>query len=476
MNKYFSIIKEISDNYRDFPPRDPMPDFHFYENELNFLYKNILLKNLEVLKLEFDIDFLSDVQKKLSYTHNCILHVSEFCCTSYSSGVPFDLLEDYINNSVFFAKEIVLFYIKYYAEYLQQPEDNVSGKILDARRLGGELRFISLIFFIARDSVSLNNWMQFVRDGESGSYVIDILIKAFYPSWVIQKKYNKLEIYHRPNLLISLQKALSAPDKVGKEAALAQYMERWNHRMKPYGWKPERKYTWLDRSKPRPADCDDGFYEFAYEVALAVCAWDLDDSAFRDHPYYPRDLVDYYRAHVRHTRDAWRPEGVGAGIAVMAPPQPKKIDLHKSKAKGYKRWLELTCDGDKNACTDTLEALGTLRSLKNSWDEVFDQLSGNGHAVRADLKDPDTLQAQIDALATQRPLAEFTPPDDPPAGPARCEMLMQQAPAWAAAQGYTWQALDDGGDNWQAVLIRSEFHAEWLALSAALHLPPGLLG
>jgi len=37
----------------------------------------------------------------------------------------------------------------------------------------------------------------------------------------------------------------------------------------------------------------DGY--FSYEAAAVVMLWDIDDSAFRDHPYYPDALVDYYR-------------------------------------------------------------------------------------------------------------------------------------------------------------------------------------
>ena len=46
------------------------------------------------------------------------------------------------------------------------------------------------------------------------------------------------------------------------------------------------------------------FCDFAFEVVLAVCGWDIDDSSFADHPYYPADLVRYYRENVRHSRDA----------------------------------------------------------------------------------------------------------------------------------------------------------------------------
>ena len=453
-------------NYEGTNFRDPMPNSSIYKKLLEYKLQPILI-GINYAKNDFNHPDLPEVKNRCGASRAALGAIVGIQDLLYAKGDAIEILKQHLLEALPFIERVRPLKIHFEAQLNNLPE-----KCLEYTGYNVLWSIVQQNLLIEQNSAVLKRWMNLTEGGGclNSSYIGDVLARSFIPDWPIAKKYGKLDRYDNIRMHHGLQTVLSAPDKAGKQAGIERYMAQWNGMMRPFGWKPKRNYD------PRPGYGDDLFLKFAYEAALVVCGWDLDDSAFRNHPYYPRDLVDYYRAHVRHTRDAWRPEGVGAGIAVMAPPQPKKIDLHKSKAKGYKRWLELTCDGDKNACTDTLEALGTLRSLKNSWDEVFDQLSGNGHAVRADLKDPDTLQAQIDALATQRPLAEFTPPDDPPAGPARCEMLMQQAPAWAAAQGYTWQALDDGGDNWQAVLIRSEFHAEWLALSAALHLPPGLLG
>ncbi len=448
-------------NHEENSFRDPMSNINLYEK---LLEKNLyhLSKCIDYAKTDFNHPELLDAGHRWGVIRSAFSSIIIMQDLFYSRGDSIEVVSQHLSDALLLIEKLRPLRIRFEAEAKNLVEEEVSYGFSIFTTL------IQQVFMIVQDPNTLRRWMKVTGYGHF--YIGDVLVRSFTPDWPIAKKYGKLDRYDNIRMHHGLQTVLSAPDKAGKQAGIERYMAQWNGMMRPFGWKPKRNYD------PRPGYGDDLFLKFAYEAALVVCGWDLDDSAFRAHPYYPRDLVDYYRAHVRHTRDAWRPEGIGAGIPVMPPPPSKKIDLHKSKAKGYKRWLELTCDGDKNACTDTLEALGTLRSLKNSWDEVLDQLSGNGHAVRADLKDPDTLQAQIDALATQRPLAEFTPPDNPPAGPDRCEMLMQQAPAWAAAQDYTWQALDDGGDNWQAVLIRTEFHAEWLALSAALHLPPGLLG
>ncbi|MCW8188199.1 DUF1911 domain-containing protein, partial [Verminephrobacter eiseniae] len=122
-----------------------------------------------------------------------------------------------------------------------------------------------------------------------------------------------------------LMNALAHPPEQ-RSAALAAHMNNWHRLMRPLGWKPNRD----------PAGDKDGlFCYFAFEVAMAVCAYDIDDSSFRDHPHYPRDLVDHYRQHIRHTRDAWRAEGLGAGIELPPPAPPKRVDLAKSKRKNF---------------------------------------------------------------------------------------------------------------------------------------------
>jgi hypothetical protein len=40
----------------------------------------------------------------------------------------------------------------------------------------------------------------------------------------------------------------------------------------------------------------DWYYgRWSFEAAAVVAIKGLDDASFRDNPYYPKDLVDYYR-------------------------------------------------------------------------------------------------------------------------------------------------------------------------------------
>jgi hypothetical protein len=289
---------------------------------------------------------------------------------------------------------------------------------------------------------------------------MDLLVKAFVPAHALAKKYkpNKYTDPWTAPVLRAL--ALPAGDR---PAALAAHMKNWTRLMRPFGWKPG-----LDT---RPGG-DRLFCDFAFEVALAVCGWDIDDSGFAAHLYYPRDLVEYYRANVRHTRDAWRAEGAGAGVEIVAPPPPVKSDLAKTRRKGIARWLELVADGDQDAVEAVLEAIGKPRKIKDL-DELFAALGESGVAIHADIKDDATLAAQADALSGARGLREFDGPAAPPAGPARCEALLQAWNGWLAERGYRLAAIDGQDDAWHAVIVRAAYVDELAALSRELGIGLG---
>ncbi len=160
--------------------------------------------------------------------------------------------------------------------------------------------------------------------GQAGDrcLVADWLFSAFAPKQVqplpVHEDQPDTGRYSYDRLWSTLLNSLSTDSAQGKQTGLAGYMAQWGELMRVHGWRPQRRYCPLD-SKDWNCRGDDLFIEFAFEAALAVCAWDLDDSAFRDHPYYPRDLVDHYREHVRHTRDAWRAQEAGPGFAVQWP-------------------------------------------------------------------------------------------------------------------------------------------------------------
>jgi Domain of unknown function (DUF1911) len=294
------------------------------------------------------------------------------------------------------------------------------------------------------------SWVAPVRRGQ----VLDHLVPAFVPShgWPAALVPNTAE----GAWANSLMKALAAPAS-GRASALAAYLDTWVATMKPLGLVMPPK----QRRDRRYAD-------FAFEAALVVCAYDIDDTSFRDHPFYPRDLVANYRAHLRHTRDSWRGEGAGAGVPLAMPQSGRdRADLAKSKHKAIARWLELAVGGDLSALAAVLAAVGKPRKLPDIG-AVMSALAGAGYGVHADIKDDATVAQQVGALFDAWGLPGFDAPAEPPAGPARCTAVLAAARDWAAARGHEMVELDNDDDAWHALLVPEAWLAEWQALSVAL--------
>ena len=339
-----------------------------------------------------------------------------------------------------------------------QAEEDYAG----SWRLDGKWRdnvaFAALALCTLETPQALEEWSGLIASGPGRrAYLFDLLAKSFVPGYRMAKKY-KGDRYQAP-WTDPVLRALALPLEE-RGAALAVHMKKWCRIMNPWGWKPE-----IDHGHGK----DRLFPHFAYEVALAVCAYDIDDSGFADHPYYPRDLVRWYRRHRRDTRDAWRPIGAGAGIPVLAPALPARADLAKSKRKAIARWLELAADGDADAVDSTIETIGRPRKVEDI-DEVVAALYENGHAIYADIKDDETIELAAGQLLEARGLGEFDGPPGPPFGPARCEALLDALAGWLAARGYVLFTFESEGDAWCAVMVRAAYADEFRALSGILRI------
>ncbi|WP_265285064.1 DUF1911 domain-containing protein [Verminephrobacter aporrectodeae] len=388
--------------------------------------------------------------------HSCIFgEVVDYMKRLYDRGDP---LADIWN---FFEKKGWPDYL-YSAEFIRsRPLPNGELRWAANRLHVGESSSRELLFFITilvcmdHSPERLHNYKNWLNVNLP-CRMMDVLIKSFIPGYPYLPKYEVSN--YREWWMTPLLDALAQPPEQ-RPAALAAHMGNWHRLMRPLGWRPknERKKFYH-------------FRDFAFEVALAVCAYDIDDSSFRDHPHYPRDLVDHYREHIRHTRDAWRAEGVGADVELFPSAPPRRIDLAQSQRKNFARWVELVCDGYDDAVEDVLKTMGTPRQVENFF-ELLNALQDAGHAIQADIKDDDSLGCQASDLSDARGIGPFeAPASDPPEGPGRCMAILRALAAWVAPRGYRMIDLDDEDDAWHAVLVRAEYHEEFLALSRSLGL------
>ena len=94
--------------------------------------------------------------------------------------------------------------------------------------------------------------------------------------------------YVIPEVFKSLREAILEEDTIIAQSFIKQFIENeWyqNHKKADSGW--------VDSHKSEH-DLYVGYW--CFEAAAITCIKGLDDSSYRDHPYYPKDLADYYRA------------------------------------------------------------------------------------------------------------------------------------------------------------------------------------
>lgn len=369
----------------------------------------------------------------------------------YGAGAPLNVIRDEVISRTATMLESSQF-LKVHADHPRSfnpfPLDGVKR---------GSIGFIALaLLLVPQDDFPERLRSLAPLEPENRSYLVDSLFKAYVPDYCLALKYETDK--YAAVWMTPVVRALALPAELRLQA-LDNHLKSWCRIMRPWGWKPD-----LDTSGE-----DNLFCDFAFEVALAVCAYDIDDRLFRDHPYYPRDLVDYYRSNVRHTRDSWRAEGIGSGVPIIAPLAPVNADLRKSKRKGIARWVELVCDGSIDVTGSVLEVLGAPRKLDDIT-LLMEALNGAGQVIHADIKDDETILIQADQVANDRGLGEFNGPPGPPFGPARCRAALLSFSLWLKARDYCLVDLDNDDDGWHAVVVKADYHAELLGLSNALKL------
>ncbi len=274
--------------------------------------------------------------------------------------------------------------------------------------------------------------------------------KALEPGYVYPTRFAKSGAIPHEEQLVSalLQPAASWPHAFGA------YMKQWPKLMKAYGY---REHVEPDRHR---------FEFFPLHLALAVCVFDVDDSAFRHLPYYPHDLVDYYRTQVRHKRGGTIDPAIGLPDA--ARPQSKKT-YALSKAEAYARWLELVCNEQPDLIAQASKALGKRKTMP-ALDATIAALASAGLGLHADLKDDATLGAQAQALCQSWQLP--TPPmqADGPHGLDGVTAILNALDESDTQGGQRLAMFDDGGDNWSGLFYSCHHEAEFALLCEQLGL------
>lgn len=299
------------------------------------------------------------------------------------------------------------------------------------------------------DIARIEDW--FTRDANPVLYAM--VVKGFVPDYQYADYYElRWSVLPHEDALI----AILLQPRPTWERALASYMKAWPKRTKAYGYREhieEGRYA---------------FTELPLHLALVVCAFDVDDSAFRHLPHYPRDIVDYYRAHIRHTRDAWRTEPADPtlDLPASARPLPKK-HYALSKTEAYARWIELISGEQPALIERARKALGKRKTMP-PLGVVMEALAAAGLGINADLKDDDTVFAHANALCQSWQLPAPPVPPMTQQGPARVTAILNALQALDTQRGNRLAVLEDDCGNWSAVLCSEAHYAEFAILCEQL--------
>ena len=119
-----------------------------------------------------------------------------------------------------------------------------------------------------------------IDKGNVVNFIYEYLLNQFSPN---RNKSNPRKLTYPPyKYLIAI---IEEQDVKKATQMMKQYVTKWYTRSK--------KCYWYDTHNNQH---NTYFGYWCFEAAAVTCIKGLDDSSYRDHPYYPKDLADYYRA------------------------------------------------------------------------------------------------------------------------------------------------------------------------------------
>jgi hypothetical protein len=138
-----------------------------------------------------------------------------------------------------------------------------------------ENEFLKLVHVIDRDDV---------RDN-----LFEFIIRAKLPDRKLIGEESYRDFFGVPKCFEKLRQAISEPDNLKVESLIKEFITKeW--------YKNHKDAAWFDSHKSKH---NTYFGYWSFETAAVVLIKGLDDSSFRDCPYYPKDLVDFARSKMK---------------------------------------------------------------------------------------------------------------------------------------------------------------------------------
>ena len=254
--------------------REPYQKFSDYQKRLDFNLKNI---QIGLNNLENDSDHgPDDYYVGLMNASNAIAQLSlKSVFFSYSAGLTVEELADFFPKVV----EYWQLYAKHHINFLQSSE--CDGHLVPHLELvtdeyweALQLVCFSILFAQSEHLKIIMEILAYENDEQDA--LLDKLVSPWLPDREISGVYLRQLPYRK------LEKVFTA-DEADRPALMSAYMDEW------YGASKREPYHDRHKSSFFP-----GYWSL--EAAAITVILRIDDSSYRDKPYYPQDLVDYARS------------------------------------------------------------------------------------------------------------------------------------------------------------------------------------
>ncbi|MCZ2995750.1 MULTISPECIES: PoNe immunity protein domain-containing protein [Acinetobacter] len=197
------------------------------------------------------------------------------CFFSYSAGLTVEELADFFPKVV----EYWQLYAKHHINFHQSSE--CDGHLVPHLELitseyweALQLVCFSILFAQPEHLKTIMEILAYENDEQDA--LLDKLVSPWLPDREIS------EVYLRQLPYRKLEKVFTA-DEAHRPALMSAYMDEW------YGASKREPYHDRHKSSQFP-----GYWSL--EAAAITVILRIDDSSYRDKPYYPKDLVDYARS------------------------------------------------------------------------------------------------------------------------------------------------------------------------------------
>ncbi|MGV6860473.1 MAG: PoNe immunity protein domain-containing protein [Putridiphycobacter sp.] len=148
---------------------------------------------------------------------------------------------------------------------------------------------LSLSYLLNIPDIEFHKLVDVIDSDNVKDFLFEFIITTKLQNRKPIEKESYQEYFGVPKVFEKLRLAIKENDKHKAEMLVEDFLNKdWYRNHKEVGWYNSHKSKY-----------NTYFGYWSFESAVVVVILDLDDSKFRNNEYYPKDLVDYYRANRR---------------------------------------------------------------------------------------------------------------------------------------------------------------------------------